>query len=50
MLALHAEEGSVRAAFPLEGAPGQLVLGPSPERTGRRLYSVSAVGQAEDGG
>jgi hypothetical protein len=50
VLALHAEEGSARAAFPLEGIPGQLVLGPSPERAGRRLYSVSTVGQVEDNG
>ncbi|MGH2353350.1 MAG: YncE family protein, partial [Chloroflexota bacterium] len=48
VLAVDTATGEVAGATPLEGIPGEVVLGASPGRVGRRLYGVVARGGADD--
>ena len=48
ILALDAASGAIQAAAPLDGAPGDLGVGPAPDRPGPRLYVAVATLEPED--
>jgi hypothetical protein len=48
VLALDAARGAILAAAPLDGAPGDLGVGPAPDRPGPRLYVTVAALEPED--